>query len=180
VYWLPTAVLTVPTRRSDDSAHGANTTCCVRAQRRRCLFKVSLDEDALASADHVEVGLVPHALPEGDCAGGGGGTPRGGRAEAGGGGRASGGPPPPPPAPPPPPPPPPPQRCIARSITQRPALHRPEHSEPTQARSQHANQAYTSGGIFQSAFNGCCAQTIRVRVSLANSRTRALLFSAVA
>jgi hypothetical protein len=73
-------------------------------------------------------------------------------------------------------PPPPLQRCTARSITQRPALHCTEHSEPRQGRSQQANQAYTSGGIFQSAFNGCCAQTVRVRVSLANSRTRALLF----
>jgi len=73
-------------------------------------------------------------------------------------------------------PPPPLQRCTARSITQRPALHCTEHSEPRQGRSQQANQAYTSGGIFLSAFNGCCAQTVRVRVSLANSRTRALLF----
>jgi hypothetical protein len=69
------------------------------------------------------------------------------------------------------------QRCTARSITQRPALHCTEHSEPRQGRSQQANQAYTSGGIFQSAFNGCCAQTVRVRVSLANSR---FCFSAVA
>jgi hypothetical protein len=68
------------------------------------------------------------------------------------------------------------QSCTARSIAQRPALHCTEHSEPRQGRSQQANQAYTSGGIFQSAFNGCCAQTVRVRVSLANSRTRALLF----
>ena len=72
--------------------------------------------------------------------------------------------------------PPPLQHCTARSITQRPALHCTEHSEPRQGRSQQANQAYTSGGIFLSAFNGCCAQTVRVRVSLANSRTRALLF----
>jgi hypothetical protein len=34
----------------------------------------------------------------------------------------------------------------------------------------------TCGGIFQSAFNGCCVQTVRVRGSLANSRMRALLF----
>ena len=68
------------------------------------------------------------------------------------------------------------QRCTARSIAQRPALHCTEHSEPRQGRSQHANQAYTSGGIFQSAFNGCCAQTVRVRVSLPNSRTRAFVF----
>jgi hypothetical protein len=68
------------------------------------------------------------------------------------------------------------KRCTAHSITQRPTLHCTEHSEPRQGRSQQANQAYTSGGIFLSAFNGCCAQTVRVRVSLANSRTRALLF----
>ena len=64
------------------------------------------------------------------------------------------------------------QRFTAPSASLRTALHSAQHF--TLPRSQQANQAYTSGGIFQSAFNGCCAQTVRVRVSLTNSRTRAL------